>query len=245
MTDSIYFDGLLNRERFTQQELYDSFKKGGYKFGEAAFRKKTVEMVKNGEIIKIGRNLYCMSDDRVSYSYEYSSRSNEVAELIKENYPYLDFTIFEFRQLNGFVNHLVAHNIIFLSVEADVVDFVFDTIKSEYPGMVLVNPSIEMFHQYWMDDMIVIGKLVTESPKGHDEKWHSRIEKFIVDIIAEPLLAGSISESEYPNIYENAFSQYIIDEKTMFRYAKRRGMYNKIVKMIKDKTNIKLTEEGK
>ena len=36
------------------------------------------------------------------------------------------------------------------------------------------------------------------------------------------MLLESISESEYPNIFEDAFSRYVVDENRMFRYAKRR-----------------------
>ena len=40
--------------------------------------------------------------------------------------------------------------------------FVFDTLKKKYPGKVLINPTSEIYHLYWYDDMIVIEKLVSE-----------------------------------------------------------------------------------
>lgn len=87
-------------------------------------------MVNSGEIIRVGRNRYCLPNDKQQvYTYEYSELAEEVASYIEEQYPYLDFSIFEFVQMNDFVNHLVAHNVIFLSVESDTMDFVFDSLK--------------------------------------------------------------------------------------------------------------------
>ena len=129
---------------------------------------------------------------------------------LEEQYPYLNFTIFEFVQMNDFVNHLVAHNVIFLSVESDIMEFVFDTLKEKYPGKVLINPTADIYHQYWSDNMIVIVKLITEAPKGQEKSWHTRLEKLLVDIMSEPLLLASISESEYPGVYMDALQDTIL-----------------------------------
>ena len=52
----------------------------------------------------------------------------EVASLIQEQFPLLDFSIMELIQLNDFVNHQIAHNVLFLSVEVDMIEFVFDSL---------------------------------------------------------------------------------------------------------------------
>ncbi len=91
--------------------------------------------------------------------------------------------------------------------------------------------------------MIIILKLVTEAPRDWMCLWHTRLEKLLVDIMAEPLLLASISENEYPNIFEDAFSKYLIDENCMFRYAKRRKKDKKIRETIREETNIKLRME--
>ena len=160
--------------------------------------------------------------------------------------------------MNDFVNHLVAHNVIFLSVESDIMEFVFDTLKEKYPGKVLINPTADIYHQYWSDNMIVIVKLITEAPKGQEKSWHTmekselnvpissgrekswhtRLEKLLVDIMSEPLLLASISESEYPGVYMDAFARYYIDENCLFRYANRRKSAKKIKKLLHDKTDI-------
>ena len=241
MLEKRYYDGLLDVTRFTRKELLESFRMAGYMLSEASFYKKVEELVKNGQIIRVGRNVYSLPDDkRLTYEYKYSELAEEVAQEIAQQYPYINFTIFEFVQLNDFVNHLIAHNVIFLSVEAEIMDFVFETLRDKYPGKVLINPTVEIYHQYWSDNMIVLGKLTTEAPKGQKASWHTRLEKMLVDIMAEPLLLASISRAEYPHIYEDAFDRYIVDENGLFRYASRRKVTKKIKELIRKETDIVL-----
>lgn len=241
MLEKSYYDGLLDVTRFTRKELLESFRMAGYMLSEASFYKKVEELVKNGQIIRVGRNVYSLPDDkRLTYEYKYSELAEEVAQEIVQQYPYVNFSIFEFVQLNDFVNHLIAHNVIFLSVEAEIMDFVFETLRDKYPGKVLINPTVEIYHQYWSDNMIVLGKLTTEAPKGQKASWHTRLEKMLVDIMAEPLLLASISRAEYPHIYEDAFDRYIVDENGLFRYASRRKVTKKIKELIRKETDIVL-----
>ena len=88
--------------------------------------------------------------------------------------------------------------------------------------------------------MIVINKLTTEAPKSDGIPWHTRLEKLLVDAVADPLLRDSVSESEFPTIFEDAFSMYVIDESCLFRYAARRAVDKKIKELISEKTNITL-----
>ena len=241
MTEEAYFKGLNDVTEFTRGELLDSFHQGGYQLKEASFYKKIEDMVSSGEIIRLGRNRYCLPNEKHQvYRYDYSDLAKEVASQVEKQFPYLSFSIFEFIQMNDFVKHLVAHNVVFLSVESEAIDFVFGSLKEKYPGKVLINPTVDIYNQYWTDDMIVILKLVTEAPKGQFVSWHTRLEKILVDIMSEPLLLASRSEDEYPDVYMNAFDRYYIDVNCMLRYANRRKSANKIKEFLKNKTDIAL-----
>lgn len=241
MTKPGYLRDVKNKSSFSRQELLQSFRNGGFELSEASFCKEITSMIKSGEILRIGKNVYSFPKENISsYDHEYSELAEEVAAILREQFPLLDFSIMELIQLNDFVNHQIAHNVVFLSVESEIMDFVFDALKEQYFGKVFINPTPEIYHQYWSDNMIVIVRLVTEAPKDRTCFWHTRLEKLLVDIMSDPLLLASVSESEYPNIFEDAFSRYVIDENCMFRYAKRRKTDKKIRKLIKEKTNIKL-----
>lgn len=227
--------GLKDKSSFTRQDLLQSFHDSGYLISDASFNKKIMSMLKKGEIVRCGRNLYCLpQNEKHVYTHEYSELANELVKIMKEHYPLLDFCICEKYQLNQFVNHLIAKNTIFLSVEAEAMDFVFMTLREYYPGKVLVNPTSDIFHRYWCENMIVITKLITEAPKGLSEKWHTRLEKLLVDVVSERLLVETIGGSEYSYIFNDAFMYFVIDEKCLFRYARRRGCEQKIRNLVEN-----------
>ncbi len=236
-----YLTGLNDKEYFSRRELLESFRLNGYILSDSALYKKIEELVRRGDIVRTGRDMYCIPEDNVmTYDHTYSELAQKLANIMSEQYPYLKFSIFELVQLNDFVNHQIANNVIYLYVETDAIDFVFDMLKKVYPGKVLVNPTVDMFHKYRTDNMIVLGKLTTEAPKGSKEPWHTRVEKMLVDLLTEPLIMTSVGENEYPTIYKDAFERYIVDEKKLFRYARRRKADKKTLKFIKENTDIKL-----
>ncbi len=240
-----YLDILSGRRSFDFEGFAEASKQYGCSLGEASLRKKMQEHLKNNEIVRVGRGLYAVSSSNIAgYHYEYSELSCCIAETLKEHHPYLDFTIFELVQLNEFVNHQLAHNVVFVSADEEVIDFVFDTLKEVFPGKVLLLPTLALYHQYWSDNMIVIGKLITESPKGMGEPWHTRLEKLLVDLLSEKLIGESISENEFPAIFSDSFERYVIDESCLFRYAKRRNAAGKIVTLLTEKTNVVLKTKG-
>ena len=167
MTDSRYFEGVKNQKCFNRQQVLQSFRNAGYQLSDASFYKRFTSMVRDGDLARVGNGLYCFPGNNARpYDHEYSDLAVEVASLIQEQYPLVDFSIMELIQLNDFVNHQLAHNVLFLSVESDVIEFVFDMLKDQYFGKVFINPTLEMYHQYWSDNMIVINKLTTEAPKA-------------------------------------------------------------------------------
>ena len=117
--------------------------------------------------------------------------------------------------------------------------------SEKFPGKILLNPSVKEYHLYWQDDLIIIGKLLTEAPKGKKAVWHTCLEKMLVDMTAEKAIKTTFSEAEYPGVLEQAFQKYIIDESQMFRYAKRRHVKDDILKIIQNQTGINVAQQIK
>ena len=183
----------------------------------------------SGEIIRKGWNHYTITKNRKVYKHSYSGEAEDVANLIEENYYDADFQVFEMTQLNQFMNHLVAHNTIFVAVEHELVEFVFDTLNKKYPGRVMLKPSLKMYFRYLQDDEIVVTRLPSETPKGIDKPWQARIEKILVDVLTDKLIGGIVPDGEKAAIVKGAYHDFIIDEGTMMRYAKRKGAVGKMV----------------
>lgn len=215
-------------------------RQNGYTLGEASFKQDLYQMVSEGKIARAGRDAYFVLPENLKqYHYDHSEKAGKIAGLLTDYHPYLLFTIFELVQVNEFVNHLLAHNILYVSVSKDVGAAVYDTLR-QADQWVLLQPSQEIYHQYWDDDMIVINRLVSETPMTDAPKWSPRLEKILVDLMADKLIHESVSESELAGIYEAAFDRYVIDESALFRYARRRHAADKIKALIENDTKIEL-----
>ena len=239
--DILLLQNLRKIQVFSRADVFDALKNEGAQVSKALANYKLQRFLKEGSIIRVGRNQYHITDGEVTeYSHIYSKISLDVVGTISNNHPLLDFRVFELVQLNEFVNHLIAHNVLFISTESDYGSFVFQTLKEHYPGKVLLYPDQDMYHNYVSDDSIIITRLISESPRGTKENWNTRPEKFLVDLISDKWLAEAVNHGEYKRIFEECFQKYAIDETTMFRYARRRGANNKLKEFIQNETSIKL-----
>lgn len=241
-----YLNKLNDTSCFKREDLFMAMQESMPNISESNFKKKLNQLMDNGELVRIGRNAYCVCEEGMkTYSYEYSSMAKEVVGLIKDNHLYLEFRVFELVQLNEFLNHQIAHNTIFVFVEGDLGEFVFDTLKKQFQGRLLINPTPEMYHQYWTDDMVVIMKLLSEAPSGKNTDWETCIEKMIVDLYCEKVLISAYPSNERKNIFSNIFEKYMVDESKLFRYARRRGVEKKLKNFLINESKVVLRLENK
>ena len=185
---------------------------------------------------------YRISQDapaRKQYSYPHSEEYLDLEKEITDAYPIANFQMWELIQLNDFVNHQIAKNVIFIEVEAMLVDTVYELLHEKYP-YAMIQPTYDTFYKQRAPETdIVIQKLLSEAPTP-DANHSCVIEKLLVDMLSKKLSGNLIERSEYPRIYEDIFHKYLIDETRMFRYAKRRHLYESLLTFIDTQTDIKL-----
>ena len=104
---------------------------------------KLQQMAKDGSIVHVGRDAYQFPEDASLYEHTYSTAAQDVAAFMLKRYPLVDIRILELVQYNAFVNHLLGRNTILLSMEKDIMSFAFENLKDQFPGKVLLHPSVE------------------------------------------------------------------------------------------------------
>ena len=217
---------------FSREDYYSSIKREKGDISKDAMDYSLRKALSEGRIVRTGWNRYVMSGEKKVYSHEYSGFSEELAEDIASTFPEVLFQVFELTQLNSFMNHLIGRNTIFVSVENGVESLLFDRLWQRYEGRVMLKPGYEQYSRYYVDDLIVVGRLPSESPKGFDAPWQIRLERILVDLATDRLLGRIVPESEKDNVFLNAFDGYLVDVDTMVRYAKRKGADKKIQDII-------------
>ena len=97
---------------FARSDLQAVMEECGYHTSESITNHMITRMLAAGDIARIGRNRYCVSNSQKAYHFSHSEFAVSVANEIVEAHLYLDFRIFELVQLNEFVNHQIAHGFV-------------------------------------------------------------------------------------------------------------------------------------
>jgi len=223
---------------FSRSDVHMVMERCGYYASPNVINHLIDRMMSENDIARVGRNKYSVSAAGNIYSYRYSDFSKKTAKEIVKAHPYLDFRIFELVQLNEFVNHQISQDIIFISVERGMEEDVFNTLWEKHRGAVLLNPNVMDIFRYMRENLIVIEKLPTESPKGIYDFWNTRLEKLLVDIAVDKILIKIVYQSEYPAIFKDAISRYPLDKSMITRYARRRGALEKFRIFLQDKAGV-------
>ena len=154
---------------FNKKTFFDTITDNVGVLSKSTLEKYLKKYLESGEIVRIGRNAYCARGKLKDYEYDYSDIAVHIAKILKEDFYDLDFRISELYQMNRFLNHQIAHNVIFVFVEKELCISAFERLKKEYEGNILINPTEEDFFNYRREDMIVVRNLLTESQKGKKE----------------------------------------------------------------------------
>ena len=194
-------------------------------FRETLLRNLLEKLMKPGMLSRIGRNCYIKekSSDKPIYENDYSETAQELLAIMKKRFPLLSYRVWELSWLNEFLNHLIARNLICLDVEKDGCEYVFESLKAEYNGKLLLAPNADQLHRYAEHDTIIINRLVTEAPFIKENSPEVPLEKIIVDLLANKAVRSTIHAGEIPNIIVDMVEKYTVDRTKLLRYASRRS----------------------
>ncbi len=138
--------------------------------------------------------------------------------------------------MNDFLNHLIAQNTIYIQVEKESSIYVFRYLQDKGYNNVLYKPSLSDMSLYWTVGSIIVTDMVSEAPLRTDEPYVIKLEKMLVDMYADKLIAASYSKAEYSDVIEQAEKYYLLDKKRMLRYARRRNKFKELSSYLKGRT---------
>ena len=114
---------------FNKKTFFDTITDNVGVLSKSTLEKYLKKYLESGEIVRIGRNAYCARGKLKDYEYDYSDIAVHIAKILKEDFYDLDFRISELYQMNRFLNHQIAHNVIFVFVEKELCISAFERLK--------------------------------------------------------------------------------------------------------------------
>ena len=228
--------GLLTADHtYTRKQLMVVFMKVMPTLTESSFQWTLGRMLKSGDIIKTGYDGYSLPGSEVHSFYTplFSERAERVMKIVDDAYPYVSFTVFETVLMNEFLNHLIAQNTIFISVEKDSAPFVFRTLQESGCGNIMFKPSKKVFNLYWTRNSMIVTNMISEAPLAKNAPHRITIEKMLVDMYCDKLISEMYSPAEFPYVLEQSVKKYQVDQVRLLRYAGRRNKEKEIRALLK------------
>ena len=228
-------DNMKSQMIYSYSFLISELKQLNPELSSCSYKWAINDLVKSGKIIKTGYNEYALPGGIVLPVFEpsYSELAVNLAEVIRKQYPYVQFTLFETVLMNEFLNHLIAQNTVFLQVEKDSSIFVFRYLQECGFKRIMYKPSKRDYDLYWEKDTVIVTDLISEAPMKTDKSYLIVMEKMLVDICADKLISATFSKAELPDIYEQSQNRYRLDKTKMLRYARRRNKADEVKKYLK------------
>lgn len=227
-----------NKPIFTRNELKEYIKTQNPMLKDSTFGWILYDLCQQHVIQRVAHNTFTIYDKNNSlknYKADFSDDAIYILEFLKKQFPLLSFIIWETRAYNEFANHQMARNFIFVEVEKLLSESVFNVLHEQNNYTTLYKPSAKEITLYSGTVTISVLSLTSEAPVN---RFNTTLEKMLVDLFANKLLDRIVSRSDYPEIYDEAFSKYSINYNLMLRYAKRRNRDAEIKTFIKEKTKI-------
>lgn len=87
MFDQSVLAALSAKKAFSLKDFLLANQANGCLLGEEAIRKRLRSLIQTGEVMRVGRNAYCIAEKNVGhYRHEYSELAERVAAIVHEEY---------------------------------------------------------------------------------------------------------------------------------------------------------------
>lgn len=189
-------------------------------------------MTEEGILQKISTGEFTISSR--TFVPTWTDEMQEINRKLEERFPFLKFCIWSIADLRRFSHHISNHDIIFVDVEKDGVEAVFNHLFSQEDKnrRTLMAPSRQEYDRYvGKEPIIIIRPLVSRAPLIDNRKV--TLEKIIVDAAVDHDFF-TYQGYELVRIGKNIFDLKNVNKKKMLAYASRRHHKSTIEQLLQD-----------
>ncbi|MEA4839749.1 MAG: type IV toxin-antitoxin system AbiEi family antitoxin domain-containing protein [Bacteroidales bacterium] len=219
---------------FTRKELITNLKSENQIGSPGTFSEQLNRLLKSGQIIRIERGVYKLPDDaRKDFSVVCSEEMKKINQQINTQFPFVDYCLWPASTLMPYMHHIPNLNLLFVDVEREVAESVFNLLSTDSKKRIFLMPSLTDFERYIStNDAIIIRPLISESPVQLVDGINTpTIEKILVDIVGD-VEFSFLQGSEINHVYTTIFERHSINKNKLLRYATRRGRKDEVEQLL-------------
>lgn len=191
-------------------------------------------LLKNGQIIRLERGVYKLPDNiKKDFIIICSDDIKNISGQIRQKFPFAEFCIWDGSVILPFVHHIPNIKFIYIDVERDAAESVFNLLNSGTGKRIFFTPTQTDFERYISgNEAFIIRQLISEAPLQLVNGINTpTIEKILVDIAGDTEFAF-LQGNELHNVYTNIFKKFNVNKKRMLRYAARRARRKEVEQLI-------------
>lgn len=181
-------------------------------------------MVRNKEVVRAGRGIYSF-DTKPVWQPVLSEVAKNIVSNMTAHLPYLQATITDSSILREFMVQLPFSFSIIIEVPNRLIDNVVQRLNDA--GIKAFSKANQGLAELYLkeDTSVFVTKTVqTTALLPYEGRINtSRLEKILVDALAEPELYAQFQGWELENIYQNASEAYALNYSQLLKYATNRG----------------------
>ena len=221
---------------FTGRDIYDAL--GRDNISRQSINTILARMSSAGLIERIARGKYAAPKTKNIFAPSVSAEAIQLYNDFRVKYPYTAACVYEGEWLSGLMHHIAANNAIYIEVERDAADIVFDYLRSQGKNA-FYRPDKEIMYRYvdLSARPYIVKVLTTQSPLSKVEDVPvPTLEKLLVDLYCDKDF-NYLQGAEYYHIMNAAQNLYELNVPSMLRYASRRNVKEKIAKIMEESKN--------
>jgi len=242
MAETFYIEELENRFRDQKMvsidELYQFYKEKDPNLPRSTLRWRIYELNNKGILSRLKRGVYKLGSDVREWKPEISKELNTIASKLRNEFPYLTFCIWSTRWLLNFTQHLPTKYYTLVDTERDTEESIFYYLQNIRKNSgVFLNPTKDEVQKYLgsSENPLVVRPLISQSPlMTVNEVQVPKLEKIMVDLVADEVLFNAFQGKELKTIYSNIVDKYDVNLSTLKRYGQRRNKWDEVKQYLKE-----------
>ncbi len=213
------------KQNINKEQLYNLYKKIYKNDNIRSFDNMIAYLKKNNALTELEKDQYIIVTKKI-YRYSEKEEEKKIYKIIYNEYPKINFIVWNTEKLNDFTLHYVMKNYVIVETEKMAIELIINLLKEKMPKKytIVTQDILNSNRDLYMNDqnIIVVKPLRVKSPLDCIEsKKVISIEKIMVDLYIDKLYLF-YQGKELQTIYENIFENYDINMKRLLTYAKLR-----------------------
>ncbi len=231
-----------SEQTFTRKELFDFLESNFFpNLKDTTFRWRIYELKKQNIIAPVTRGFFKLSENKPIFVPNLKNKTSKVSNLIQKNFNSIFYCVWSSNWLNEFSRHQAVNEMLFVEVEKEIVNSVFNLLIDNNFKNVYIEPDKFVTQTYVSENhrSIIVKSLITKSPTQFVDKVSvPKLEKILVDLFSDNKYLIAYKGYEQKIIFKNAFDKYQLYLSNLINYSRRRKRDKLLIDFLISEINI-------